>query len=323
MRFRRLGMTGLDVSAIGFGASPLGNVFAHVPSDEAFRAVGSALARGINFFDVAPYYGLTLAETRLGEALAGKRLDILLATKCGRYGADQFDFSAATVTREFEQSLRRLKTDYVDVLHVHDIEFGHIDQIINETIPAMRKLQQQGKVRFIGITGYWPGLLARVAAETQVDCVLNYCHANLFVNDADLELVPYARRAGCGLLNASPLHMGLLGAKSVPDWHPAPRPVREAAYLVRDLCRRFGVDPGTLALKVCLDHPEMASTFVGISSEDEVEAAVAALDLKPPRELLLAIDEIIAPVHNITWPSGLEENQTWPVSSAGGSHASD
>jgi L-galactose dehydrogenase len=310
VKLRRLGKRNLEVSVIGFGASPLGNVFGNLTTAESVRAVESAIENGINFFDVSPYYGLTLAEQRLGEALDGKRTAIVLATKCGRYGADHFDFSAKTVIREFEQSLRRLKTDYVDLLQAHDIEFGDIDQIVHETVPAMRTLQQHGKVRYIGLTGYWPGLLGHVAAATEVDCVLNYCHANLFVDDANVELVPFARRSGVGLLNASPLHMGLLGGKPVPDWHPSPPNVREAALQVRGMCRQYGIDPGTLALHFCLNHADMASTFVGISSAPEVVAAVAALDLKPPEDLMQSIRRIIAPVHNAVWPSGLDENRS-------------
>ena len=219
---RTLGSTGLRVSSIGFGASPLGDVFGSVTVEDGRAAVHHAIDSGINLFDVSPYYGLTLAEERLGAALAGRRHEVVLATKCGRYGADDFDFSAAKVTQEFESSLRRLQTDYVDLLQVHDVEFGSVDQILHETLPALRRLQQQGKARFIGITGYWPHLLARIARAAPVDTVLNYCHANLLMDDMDRELAPLAAQLGFGLMNASPLHMGLLSGQPVPEWHPAP-----------------------------------------------------------------------------------------------------
>jgi L-galactose dehydrogenase len=308
MRYRKLGRTALDVSAIGFGASPLGNVFGVVDAEAAARAVGTAVDHGINLFDVSPYYGLTLAEERLGQALAPQRRNVFVGTKCGRYGSDVFDFSAKRIMSEFEESLRRLRTDYVDILQAHDIEFGDIGQILQETIPAMHKLREQGKVRYLGVTGYWPGLLARVASETDVDCVLNYCHANLFVDDMDAELVPFVKQSGIGLLNASPLHMGLLTDKPIPPWHPAPECVVEAAEAIRRACKEFGVDTGTVALSVCLDHPAVASTLVGISSEAELVAACAALQARPPKELMLAIRRIVDPVRNIVWPSGLEGN---------------
>jgi L-galactose dehydrogenase len=299
MQYRTLGKTAVKVSVIGFGASTLGDVFGTVTASEAERAVAGAIERGINLFDVSPYYGLTLAEKRLGQALAGRRPGIFLGTKCGRYGVDVFDFSGEGLTRNFEQSLRRLKTDYVDLLQVHDIEFGHINQILGGTLPAMRRLQEQGKVRFLGMTGYWPSLLARAAVQADVDCVLNYCHCNLFVDDMDAELVPTTEEMNLGLLNASPLHMGLLATKPIPDWHPAPSPVRKAALQIHALCESYGIDPAMLGLRKCLDHPKVASTFIVISSETEVIAACNALDWIPPPELLREVQKVLVPVHNL------------------------
>ena len=123
MLYRRLGKTELNVSVIGFGASPLGNVFDDCDESEGIRSVHCAIDLGINFFDVAPFYGITLAETRLGDALKGKRNDILLATKCGRYGLRDFDFSYQRILESADESLKRLKTDYVDLMQLHDIEF--------------------------------------------------------------------------------------------------------------------------------------------------------------------------------------------------------
>jgi L-galactose dehydrogenase len=119
MRYRHLGDTSLKVSVLGFGASPLGDVFGTTDPSEGFRAVHLAIDEGINLFDVSPYYGLTLAEERLGMALAGRRNEVVLATKCGRYGESEFDFSAGRITKSLEESLRRLRTDYVDLFQAH------------------------------------------------------------------------------------------------------------------------------------------------------------------------------------------------------------
>src|SRR4051812_16789467 len=153
MEMRTLGRTGLQVSRLGFGAAPLGNNYGGMDEEEGRKAINLAIDSGINFFDVAPYYGLTLAEARLGEMLKGRRHEVILATKCARYGLDDFDFSAATVTRTVDESLKRLQTDYLDILHIHDVEFGDKRQIIEETVPAVRRIQAAGKARFIGITG--------------------------------------------------------------------------------------------------------------------------------------------------------------------------
>lgn len=317
MLYRTLGKTDLNVSVIGFGASTLGNVFGDVSTEDGRKAVHHAISCGITLFDVSPYYGLTMAEERLGAALLGVREQVVLATKCGRYGANQFDFSAQGITHELENSLRRLRTDRVDLLQAHDIEFGNIDQVVNETIPAMRLLQEQGKTRRIGITSYWPGLLAYVAERVSVDTVLNYCHSNLMMDDMSRELVPCVTRSGVGLLNASPLHMGLLGGQLPPAWHPAPANVRAAAEDVVALCRRFGQEPAIVALNACLRDPVVSSTVIGMANVAQVIASCAALDFMPSAELMMAIRQRIAPVFNTTWVSGLRENEDVALTASG------
>src|SRR3954453_19290531 len=103
MEHRTVGATGLEVSAIGFGGSPLGNEFGEISEEETTRAVREAIDSGINFFDVSPYYGRTLAESRLGQALSGKREKVVLATKCGRYDTNRFDFSADRIRLSIEE----------------------------------------------------------------------------------------------------------------------------------------------------------------------------------------------------------------------------
>src|SRR5581483_8158079 len=169
MQYKELGKTGLRVSIIGFGASPLGNEFGTITAADCERAVRTAIDDGINFFDVSPYYGRTVAEARLGQALAGHREKVVLSTKCGRY--DAFDFSATRVARSIDESLTRLRTDYVDLLLAHDIEFGGREQIIHETLPAMRILQKEGKVRSIGVSGLPLKMLADVAQRADIDVV--------------------------------------------------------------------------------------------------------------------------------------------------------
>jgi L-galactose dehydrogenase len=308
MTRRKLGKTDLEVSILGFGASPLGNVFGEADPGEGIRAVHLAIDEGINFFDVSPYYGLTLAETRLGEALAGKRQSICLATKCGRYGSQDFDFSPQRIRQGLEESLTRLRTDYVDLLFAHDVEFGSSGQIIEETIPAMRRLQQEGKARYIGISGYPPGFLLHIAQAVPVDAILNYCHYNLLANDMDRQLAPFAQERAIGLINASPLHMGILTEQGGPEWHPAPPEVRSAVQKVRELCRAHGANLSDIALRFCLDYPNAATTLVGMSAAQEVSRNLSALAGGPPPEILNEIEAVLAPVHNTVWISGRAEN---------------
>jgi len=309
MPMRPLGRTGLSVSVLGFGASPLGDAFRVTDPAEGKRAVHMAIDHGVNFFDVAPYYGLTLAETRLGDALAGRRDKVVLATKCGRYGVDDFDFSAKRVNASLDESLVRLRTDYVDLLQVHDVEFGDVRQIVEETIPAMRRLQEQGKARYIGITGYPLKTLARIAESVPVDTILSYCRYNLMIADMDEILTPVAKRHGIGLINASALHMGVLAEDEAPEWHPAPAPVIEAGRRAAVLCKERGEDLTAVALRFCADHGYASTTLVGMSTRKQVADNLRALGKQVDGRLKKDLEALVAPVFNYVWPSGRPENQ--------------
>jgi L-galactose dehydrogenase len=309
MEYRKLGQTDLNLSIVGFGTATLGNVFGDIDAGEATRAVHFAIDSGINFFDSSPYYGTTLSETRLGEALAGRRERVILATKCGRYGFDDFDFSSKRVIASIDESLLRLHTDYIDLFQLHDVEFGDVQQIIHETLPALRQLQQQGKARYIGVTGYPPRLLRRIAEATPVDSILTYCHYNLLNTDMDGVLTAFARKRGIGLINASGLCMGLLTEHGPPDWHPAPQQVRDAGKKAAEFCRLHGADLPEVALRFCLDHPYVSSTLIGMATTSQVETGLKLLQSSTDKALLAQVEAILAPVFNYVWPSGRPENQ--------------
>jgi L-galactose dehydrogenase len=308
MEYRTLGKTGLKVSRLGFGAATLGNEYGTADPQESARAVNLAIDSGINIFDVAPYYGRTLAETRLGEMVEGRRHEVIIATKCARYDKAEFDFSAGRVTQSIDESLRRLKTDYVDILHVHDIEFAHKRQVIDETIPALRNIQAAGKARFIGITGLTVCMLREIAEETDVDCLLSYCRYNLMNTDMASTLFPLAEKRGVGLMNASPLYMRLLTPEGPLDWHPASAELREVGRQVVDLCKRRGASPSKVALHYASAPSSIASTFVGISTQEEVLQNIGAIDATLDLSLLDEIDKLAEPVRHRMWKSGLPEN---------------
>jgi L-galactose dehydrogenase len=308
MLYRTLGSTDLRVSQLGFGASPLGDVFGTTDPGEGIQAVHRAIDAGINFFDVAPYYGQTLAEERLGASLLGVRKNVVLATKCGRYGADSFDFSASRIKRSIDESLRRLRTDYVDLFQAHDVEFGDADQIVEETIPALREVQKSGKARYIGITGYPLRMLMSCAQRARVDTILSYCRYNLLIADLNHVLVPFAEANAVGLINASPLHMGLLAGSDIPVWHPAPPNVREAAAGIIELCRKDHVDPVIVSLAFSIRHPYISSTLVGMSTREQVNTNLKALTFEISPALAAKIQAVAARVMNVVWPSGRDEN---------------
>ena len=160
-------------------------MFGDVSEEDAIRTVHTAIDSGINLIDVAPFYGLTRAEEVLGRALRSMPRDrFLVSTKVGRYGEAIFDFSSDRTVRSVDESLQRLNLDYVDLILVHDVEYGSFDQISNETLPALQKVVSQGKARFVGVTGYPLRAIERLASSSNVDVVLSYNHYSL--NDTSL-----------------------------------------------------------------------------------------------------------------------------------------
>jgi L-galactose dehydrogenase len=314
---RGVGNTRLKVSSLGFGASPLGNVFGNVKEEDAIASVHEAFRLGINFFDTSPYYGGTLSEKMLGKALKTlmvPRDQYVVSTKCGRY-AEGFDFSAQRVTQSIDESLARLNLDYVDILQCHDIEFGSLDQIVNETIPALQKLKETGKVRYIGITGLplnvFTYVLDRVPPGS-VDVILSYCHYS--INDTSLEdLLPYLKSKGVGVITASPLSMGLLTENGPPQWHPAPSELKSACAAAAAHCKAKGKNISKLALQYSLKNKDIASVLVGMNSVQQVRENIAAtVEVEEgqciDQELLEEVEAIISPVKNLTWPSGSGHN---------------
>jgi aryl-alcohol dehydrogenase-like predicted oxidoreductase len=263
---------------------------------------------GINFIDVSPYYGLTKAETVLGKALKGIPRDrYYLATKVGRYGGNQFDFSAERVAASVDESLARLGVDAIDLIQCHDIEFGSLDQIVEETLPALRKIQAQGKVRFVGITGLPLKVFARVLERAELDTILSYCHYEL--NDTSLaELIPVLQAKHIGIISASPLGMGLLTERGAPEWHPAPAEIKEACARAAAYCRSQGVDIAQLAIQFSLSNPDIATTLVSTATPKNITKNVEWLETPLDQALLAQVQAILAPIKNQTWPSGRPEN---------------
>jgi L-galactose dehydrogenase len=308
MEYRRIEGTDLRVSVLGYGAAPLGDVYGHVDLETGIRSVRAALDLGVTVIDVAPYYGRTRAETVLGRALSGVDRDVYtLATKVGRYGLDDFDFSAARVRRSVDESLSRLGTGHLDLVQVHDIEYGDLDQVVEETLPALAGLRDAGKVRHVGVTGYPLPALASVAGRTGLDTVLSYCHYTLL--DRSLaDWAPVFADRGVAVLNASPLAMGALTARGAPPWHPAPAEVLRCCAQAAEVCARRGTCLEELALRFSVGCPGVATTFVGMPGEEQARANVRAALGPLDEELLAEVDRVLAPVRDRTWSSGRPEN---------------
>jgi len=307
MRYRKLGNTGLDVSVLSFGASSLGSVFRETDESESIRTVHAAIDAGINYIDVSPYYGLTKAETVLGKAIRDIPRDkFLLSTKAGRYGVDAFDFSAKRIVSSLEESLNRLHTDYVDLFFLHDIEFVPADIVLEEAVPAAMRLKEQGKIRYWGISGLPLQLFKKMLPLIDADVILSYCHYSL--NDtALLDLLPMLEARGIGLVNASPLSMGLLSQRGTPGWHPASPELKAVCRKAAEYCAARGTDIAKLAVQFSTANERIPTTLVSTANPDNI-ARNARWILEPiDEELLRDVLEMLEPVRNVTWVSGRPE----------------
>lgn len=308
MNHHQFGKTDLFVSKIGFGTAPLGNAYGDITEAACIRAVHHAIDRGINFFDTAPYYGDTLAETRLGRALKGKRDQVIIATKAGHYVGEhgqEFDFSPARIHQSLEASLRRLQTDTIDLFQLHDIEFESIDYVLNESLPTLVRLKEAGKVRYIGITGYPLHVLLAVAEQAPVDSIQSYCHYNLLNTTLAHVLLPFAKQKQIGIINSSLLHMGMLTPQGAPGWNPAPDRVHDAVAQVR---QEHHAEIAQVAVQFALANSEIDVSCVGIRSEEEIDQNLALLGSSLDLERLSKIQQMLEPVMNITWELGLPQN---------------
>ena len=308
MIYRTLGKTGLPVSILSYGASPLGSVFRAIDTADGIRTVRTAIDGGVNLIDCSPYYGITRAETVLGKALREVPRDhYYLATKAGRYGDAEFDFSPARLAFSLEESLRRLGVDHIDILQLHDIEFGDLDQVIDHSLPVLARLKEQGKISWYGVTGLPLKIFREVLARHPVDTILSYCRYTL--NDTSLgTLLPVLAESRVGVINASATGMGLFNSAGPPDWHPAPEAIRRAAAGVVALCRERGASATDLALQFALANPGIHTTLVGTASPANMAANLRCVGAAPDAELLADARRLLAPVMNRSWPSGRAEN---------------
>jgi len=308
MEFRPLGRTGLELSSLSFGASSLGQEFRPVDLNEAVRSVHVALDAGMNFIDTSPYYGRGLSECLLGIALRGVPRDrYYLGTKLGRYAPKHFDFSARRVAESVDISLERLGVEHLDVMLCHDIEFVDMAQIVEETLPALRKIQQQGKVRFIGVSGYPMKMFRWVLDRAELDVVLSYNHYTL-QNTMLADLVPYLKQKGVGIMNAAPFSARLLTNSPLPAWHKATAEVRGICRQAAEHCSARGVDIAQLALQYSLAHPDLATCVVGSANPANVRKWIDWSQSPLDDRLLGEVQDILRPIHNWFYIEGLPEN---------------
>lgn len=309
MQTRILGRTGLRVPILGFGASSLGQEFRRITLDDALRSVRTALDCGLNFIDTSPFYGRGMSEVLLGMALREVPRDqYLMCTKLGRYDLAHFDFSAKRVAESVDVSLHRLGTDHLDLILCHDIEFVPMQQIVDETLPALRQAQQAGKVRFIGFSGYPQKIFRFILGQTDVDCVLSYNQYTLQNTRFADDTLPLLQARGVGAMNAGPFSARLLTNAPLPAWLKEPEAVRTAARRAAELCASRGSDIAKLALQFSVANPGIATTIAGSANPDNIRRWAQWIAEPIDTELLRDVQAIFAPVKNLGHTEGLAEN---------------
>ena len=310
MRYTEIGKTGMKISNLSFGASSLGSVFRDTNEKESFDAVEAAIDGGINFIDVSPYYGHYKAETVLGKALRNIPRDkYFLSTKVGRYGKDgvnTWDYSARRVTDSVYESMERLGIDFIDLINVHDIEFqaalpGGLQKVVDETLPALFELRDKRVVGHVGITDLQLENLKWVVERCDgVESILNFCHYTLN-DDALTDYLDFFEHHGVGIINASPLSMGLLSQRGVPAWHPAPKALVEACKNAAEHCKAKGYPIEKLAVQYSVSNPRIASTLFSSANPDNVRRNIQWANEEPDWDLVKEVKDIIGDQQRVTW----------------------
>lgn len=290
----QVGKTSLEVTRLGLGGAPLGGLFEDVADDPAVATVQRALALGINFFDTAPLYGHGKSEMRMGRGLAGVAPDSrVLATKVGRVlvpvdprrlEPDEFqnpapfkpvfDYSYDGVMRSFEESLRRLNVERIDILHIHDPD-NHYDQAIRGAYTALDKLRREGRIKAVGAGMNQAEMLVRFARENNFDCFLLAGRYTLIDHTGLKELLPLCVEKRISIIIGGPYNSGILATGAQPgakfNYADAPAEIMEKARRVEEVCARHEVPLRAAALQFPLAHPAVAAVIPGARSVAELE----------------------------------------------------
>lgn len=310
MDYAELGKTGLKVSSLSFGASALGGVFRAIDEQEGIRAVHAAMDAGINYFDVAPAYGGTVAETVLGKALKGiPRDSYILSTKAGkytalgRYGEDELNYSEARICKGLDESMARLGVDHVDIVHLHDFEyqgFSKTESAFTEGFPALMALKKAGRIGAVSAGIYPMELWHRVVAEAPVDVIM--VHNHYCLNDTrGLELIPKCDERGIGVISASPFASGLLTGGLIAAWHPADADARALFARAARLCEERGSSIAKIAFQFASqDHP-FQTTMFSTARVSSVQRNIAWHQEPLAQDLVAEVRKILTPVIDKAW----------------------
>jgi D-threo-aldose 1-dehydrogenase len=312
---RKLGRTGLEVSALGFGSAPLGDIYEVLDDRVAIETVGAAAEAGITLFDTAPLYGQGSAEHRIGTALRRRQKgSYVVSTKVGRVlspapkgrvktsrfvGGLEFDvtndYSYDAAMRSHEHSLMRLGLPAVDVLLIHDADAwthgpeegpNRFREAMSGAYRALEKLRSEGVIKGIGLGLNDPAYMARYLREGDFDCILMAGRYSLLEQPALAEVLPLAIEKNVGVMLGGVFNSGILATGPIAgaryNYTPAPPEIISRVTAIERICMSHGVPLSTAAMQFPLGHPAVSSLALGAVSPGEVRQNVSAMKTKVP-----------------------------------------
>ncbi|MGV9574442.1 aldo/keto reductase [Streptomyces nigra] len=323
-----MSITSLLPGRLGFGTAPLGNMFRAIPDDEAAATVDAAWDQGIRYFDTAPFYGAGLSEIRLGEALAGRPRDaFVLSTKVGRVILDETedpaardlgekgglfehgrpnkminDYSADATLRSIEDSLRRLRTDRLDIVWVHDVaqDFYGDDWLAayesarTGAFRVLQRLRDEGVIKAwgLGVNRVEPLELTLDLDEPKPDAFLLAGRYTLLDHDRALQrLLPAAEAQSVDVVAGGPYSSGVLAGGQHFEYQKAPAAVLAKVDRIKALAERYGIPIKAAALQFSLAHPATVAAIPGATRPSRIAEDVAALDADVPAAFWTALRE--------------------------------
>lgn len=289
---RPLGGFGENVSALGLG---LGALARKRDASTWAPTVHAAMEAGIRCFDAAQGVERRASEERLGEIVADVRDELFLSTRCSPLDGEPFDASGREARAQLENSLRRLGTDRIDLYYAHDVEASGAKKILGETLPTLIEARERGDVRYVGASGASLEILHEIVVGFPVDAILSYARMDLVSTELRDVVLPAAFERGIAVINASPLHMGLLAdpAVSRPGASEG-EPLAVAAARAFRLAKEHGVELARLAIEFASDEERIATTFVGCATPVEVRENVDAFVTPATEEEQSAIQGVRA-----------------------------
>ncbi|MEZ2131177.1 MULTISPECIES: aldo/keto reductase [unclassified Sinorhizobium] len=325
MKTRRIGRTKLEVTEISFGAAALGGLFRACPRDQAMETLDAAWDSGIRYFDVAPWYGLGLAERRVGDFLQQKpEKSYVLSTKVGRllrpvptgtvpdysyvdplsFDAD-YDYSYDGIMRSVEFSYARLGLNRIDILYVHDIggythgaakNAVYLRQFLDSGVKALEQLKSSGAISAFGLGVNEVPVCLDVMRNADIDCILLAGRYTLLDRSAVAELLPLCRRKDTSLVIGGVFNSGILATGPVPgshfDYMPATDEVLAKVGAMEEIAERQGVPLAAPALQFPLRDPSVASVLIGTAKASTLERNMALIEQPLPDNLFFEFENL-------------------------------